>query len=580
MALPIGIQRSNFLSATVSNDGVLHAVALKGGFQSHASISERNAIPLLVNSNAVTYAGFTTSDDPYSSGRRRVGMMVYVLSVDKFYILKPVGFFGNGGSLGETEWLALPEYERAVRIDPTGTYTITAASPGNGFTPQLANAASVGIAADVNSCWVETTFAGNAGNNDTITENSTTTATTGDTGIFLTSASTETDNTKVYVNGHLIRDTSYSWKKDGVLVTAETLEQGTELVWDDVDAGFSLDTTDKIQIVYETLIPGSNNNEISGAVTGHLIPDANEAYDLGNANYKFRDIYMSGNTIYMGGQPLSIVNGALTLNGSPVTGSVETHENHRIFSQYNLGFSEITLPNEPINDGFGNEISGNRFYRVNSSYLTLNPGDEVFDTYLPNVVNPSTGYDFNKSYVNFVSYFTYTSGSNAWDKDTVMLSHNTGETLKYKTGSLSGFWSVTNRSDFNLGANELEITTGSRIFVVGWENLDPTWPSTDLTQLPILSSNYTQQVQDAPDYTVTVDQHVRCKLLDAYTINSDIIAQNHHKIQSDFIGQPNTNLDNYVAISVFSYNPYTGNYSNNLAGGSLLSDVSFTITRT
>ena len=160
--LPIGIKRSKFFSPTVSNDGVLHAVALKGGFQSHASISERNAIPLLVNSNAVTYTGFTTSDDPYSSGRRRVGMLIYVLSTDKFYILKPVGFFGNGGSLGVAAWLALPEYERAVRMDPTGSYTITPANPSNGFTPQLANAASVGIAADVNSCWVETTFAADA----------------------------------------------------------------------------------------------------------------------------------------------------------------------------------------------------------------------------------------------------------------------------------------------------------------------------------------------------------------------------------------------------------------------------------
>tara|TARA_B110000483_G_scaffold238401_1_gene314955 strand:+ start:672 stop:2027 length:1356 start_codon:yes stop_codon:yes gene_type:complete len=414
---------------------------------------------------------------------------------------------------------------------------------------------------------------------DNIVESFTTTAIDGDTGIITSYMAKETDAIQIFINGQKLQE-GYSWKKAGVVVASDSLEVGTELVWSSSIVGYDLDATDEIQLQYDTLSSGNNtlagNSGIKGVVTGHLIPDANEAYDLGNANYKFRDLYMSGNTLYMGGQPLSIVNGALTLNGSPVTGSVETHENHRIFSKNNHGVSEITLPNAPINDAQGNEISGNRFYRVSSSYLTLNPGDEVFDTYLPNVVNPSAGYDHNKSYINFVSAFTYPSGSSAWDKDTVMLSHSTGETLKYKTGSLSGFWSATNRSDFNLGANELEITTGSRIFVVGWENLDPTWPSTDLTQLPTLFSNYTQQVNGAPDYTVTVDQHVRCKLLDAYTINSDIIAQNHHKIQSDFIGQPNTNLDNYVAISVFSYNPSTAWP----AYGSLLSDISFALTRT
>ena len=60
---------------------------------------------------------------------------------------------------------------------------------------------------------------------------------------------------------------------------------------------------------------------VAGTVTGSLIPDANEAYDLGNANYKFRDIYMSGNTLYMGGQPLSVVDGGLRLNGVAVAGS-------------------------------------------------------------------------------------------------------------------------------------------------------------------------------------------------------------------------------------------------------------------
>lgn len=64
---------------------------------------------------------------------------------------------------------------------------------------------------------------------------------------------------------------------------------------------------------------------ITGPVDGHIIPDANEAYDLGSPDKRFRDIYMSGNTLYMGGQPLSIVNGQLVLNGNPVTGSVDVY---------------------------------------------------------------------------------------------------------------------------------------------------------------------------------------------------------------------------------------------------------------
>lgn len=68
MALPQGIQRAGFLSPSVANDGVLHSLALKGGFQEMISLEERNSIPLLENSTAFPYNGFTASDDPMVIG--------------------------------------------------------------------------------------------------------------------------------------------------------------------------------------------------------------------------------------------------------------------------------------------------------------------------------------------------------------------------------------------------------------------------------------------------------------------------------------------------------------------------------
>ena len=37
------------------------------------------------------------------------------------------------------------------------------------------------------------------------------------------------------------------------------------------------------------------------SVTGDLIPDTNEAYDLGSTSNRFRDLYISGNTLNIGG---------------------------------------------------------------------------------------------------------------------------------------------------------------------------------------------------------------------------------------------------------------------------------------
>ena len=153
--LPQGIQRSNFFSPAESTDGILHSITLKGGYQEMLTLNDRNLIKSFLNISGTPYAGFTNSNDPWSSGRRRVGMMVYVVTENKLYNLIPVGFFGNGGDLGEADWLALPEWERALRIDPSGAFTSEGASPANGFTAVIKTAADIGIATDANACWVQ-----------------------------------------------------------------------------------------------------------------------------------------------------------------------------------------------------------------------------------------------------------------------------------------------------------------------------------------------------------------------------------------------------------------------------------------
>ena len=200
-----------------NSNSLFPSVLMQGGFQEMPTVQDRNEIPVAYASST-GYGVPKIGGDGWSSGRRRVGMLVHVLDAGsgtpKMYTLIPQGYFGNGGNLGAAEWNALTDAQKFELLDPTATYN-------GGFTPPN-NYTQAGGNGTANDCWVEISLA-------------------------------------------------------------------------------------------------------SGAITGNLIPDQNEAYDLGSPDKKFRDLYLSGNTLYMGGQPLSIVNGQLTLNGTPVTGSTDAY---------------------------------------------------------------------------------------------------------------------------------------------------------------------------------------------------------------------------------------------------------------
>ena len=220
---------------------------------------------------------------------------------------------------------------------------------------------------------------------DNIAEFYSTSATNGDTGILITSSARETDAIQVHVNGQLLQE-GFSWKKSGLIVTTDSLEAGTELVWDQTITGFSLDPTDEIKIQYETESGGSvdlgsqpastyddtaitgrvtnlenapagtsgssgiNGNDgtsgssgingtsgssgtngidgtngtsgssgtsggggASGVISSHLIPDANEVYDIGSAAYKIRHLYLSDNSLNIGDQAVTLQDGKIHL---------------------------------------------------------------------------------------------------------------------------------------------------------------------------------------------------------------------------------------------------------------------------
>ena len=50
---------------------------------------------------------------------------------------------------------------------------------------------------------------------------------------------------------------------------------------------------------------GSLIGSFGGVASGHIIPDTNETYDLGSATNRWRDIYLSGSTIDLGGTRIS-----------------------------------------------------------------------------------------------------------------------------------------------------------------------------------------------------------------------------------------------------------------------------------
>lgn len=105
-----------------------------------------------------------------------------------------------------------------------------------------------------------------------------------------------------------------------------------------------------------------------GALDQSLIPDADDTYDLGSADYKWRSLYVGTNTIYLGTAAISLdeTSGALTVTtaeGDPITvggASVEV---------------SATAPADPSDGNMWlDSTSGNFSVYVGGGWLKVGPG--------------------------------------------------------------------------------------------------------------------------------------------------------------------------------------------------------------
>lgn len=208
------------------------------------------------------------------------------------------------------------------------------------------------------------------------------------------------------------------------------------------------------------------------AVTQSIIPNTNEAYDLGSPTHKFRDLYLSGNTLGIGDQTISG-----TASGISVSGNIEYTQLIRTAT----GFT---------NRQNGNTTSLNQAYNISTARVSDDQIGPFLGNSYPSIVysfpmpsNPATfafTYDSNR-YLETITMTSAGGSVNAiddfeliWNPDPVLsvtpiLNFSGGSTPYLSPGAVEEIWNGSGKTlYYNYGDDGyLESLTAS-----GWTGAD------------------------------------------------------------------------------------------------------------
>jgi len=184
-----------------------------------------------------------------------------------------------------------------------------------------------------------------------------------------------------------------TFEVDGILAEVGTAinSLNSQVIFDDNgeltgNVGFTFDQTSG-----NLSVPGS------GLFTGDLLPSANITYDLGSPTQRWKDLYLSNNTIYLGSSTISadgpnvVITNAeggtldITGNGTATTTSISNGNSNVFVNTTDITFGANGNANVVVINGSGANVTGNvattgiltdNYYYANGQPLDVggNPG--------------------------------------------------------------------------------------------------------------------------------------------------------------------------------------------------------------
>ena len=139
---------------------------------------------------------------------------------------------------------------------------------------------------------------------------------------------------------------------------------------------------------------------------GNLLPSLDATYNLGSSSTQWRSLYVSTNTIYVGGVALSIINGVLQVGGAPIVSS--TTGTTSTFLVTNTASSTSTTTGAIVVSG-GVGVGGN----LNVGGTITGGGVRTSSTSTP-PANPTVGDIWYNTITDDIYRYTTDGVSTAW----------------------------------------------------------------------------------------------------------------------------------------------------------------------